>query len=219
MEAGDIVCSITFSPDNSTIACGQSNGAVRLRDVTSGQEKCYMMGLHAYGADSVVFSPDGKFVVSYSSSDGIAQVWDVATGAEQHLLTGPNTCYREGILDMRITFSADAKTVILLDGIVARGFWDLTLTQPEYVESTSSHEQTPTSDNFHGSKQHHFKGGHSAWIWYIGEERWTNLCWLPQGRRGSGGFAYSGTRVCIGGEDGTLTILDFSHVDILQHGI
>jgi WD40 repeat protein len=220
MEAGDTVCSITFSPDNRTIACGQSNGAVQLRDATSGQKKCSMSGQHATEVDSVAFSPDGKSIVSYSSSNGIAQVWDVATGAEQHLLTRPGARHCESNIDIRITFSADGKTVILLDGIVARGFWDLTLTQPEYAESTSSHEQTPTSDNFHGSKQHHFEGAWSPWICHsVGEEGSDALCWLPQGRRGVGGFAYSGTRVCVGGEDGTITILDFSHVDILQHGV
>jgi WD40 repeat protein len=213
MEAGDTIYSLTFSPDNRTIACGQSNGAVQLREVTSGQKKCYMMGRHGIEVDSVAFSPNGKLIVSYSSSNGIAQVWDVATGVEQHRLTYTGTLYR----DDRIMFSADGKTAILLDGFVARGFWDLTLTQPEYVESTSPHEQMP---DFHGSKQHHFGGAYSAWIWhFIGEEEQDALCWLPQGRRAVGGFAYSGTRVCVGGEDGTLTILDFSHVDIVQHGV
>jgi WD40 repeat protein len=219
IEAGDVLSSLTFSPDNRTIAFGQSNGAVQLRDVTSGQEKFSIMRQHASAVNCVAFSPDSKFVVSYLSYHGIAQVWDVASGAEQHFLTWPGAshCESSGIT---IAFSADGKTMILLDGIVMIGFWDLTITRPEYMESTLPHEQTPTSDNFHGSKRHHFDGAWSPWVWYYtGEEGRTALCWLPQGRRGLGGFAYSGTRVCVGGQDGTITILDFSHVEILQHRV
>jgi WD40 repeat protein len=215
IEAGYTIRSLTFSPDNRTIACGQSNGAVQLRDVTSGQKKCYMMGQHATEVDSLAFSPDGKFIVSYSSSNGIAQVWDEATGAEQHLLTRRDASNR-GWYNIMIAFSDNGKAIILLTGIVARGFWDLTSTRPEYVESTP-HEQTPASDNFHGSKQHHFNGG-SSWIWCsVGDEGLCDLCWLPPERRGV--FAYNGTRVCTSGQNGTITILDFLHVDILQHGV
>jgi WD40 repeat protein len=216
IEAANRVYSLTFSSDNRTIACGQSNGTVQLWDVASGHEKRSMMGQHATRISSVAFSSDGKFIASYLPSYGIAQVWDVATGAEEHLLTCPDARDRDR-WDTRIEFSANGKEIILLDGIVGRGFWDLNPTLPEDVE-LMPHEQTPASDNFRGSRQHHFNGPRLTWISHsVGEEGPKDLCWLPLERRGE--FAYSGTKVCVGGEDGTITILDFSHVDILQRGV
>jgi WD40 repeat protein len=219
MDVGNAVRSIAFSSDNRTIACGQHNGIVQLWDVASGLKQSSMMGRHASMVVSVAFSSDGKSVVSYSAMDGIARVWDAATGAEQHILTYPVA--RSGIDSTirPVAFSADGKAIIVRESNSSRvveGFWDLTTTQLEYTESTSSHERTPALDDFHTSEQHYFEGTNSAWIRHcVGQDEMACVCWLPQERRGS--FAYSGTRVCTGGRDGTsITILDFSHVGLLQ---
>jgi WD40 repeat protein len=220
VEIGNSVCSIAFSPDNRIIACGQSNGAVQVWDVASGSKQSSMIDQHAHGADSVAFSSDGNSVVSCSSWDDVAHVWDVATGANQHILTRPAARKK---LAMSVAFSADG-TVIIARNIheirTVIGFWDITTAQPKYTESTSPHEQTPATNDFHTSKQHRFEGRGSAWIrHHVGQEEPTYICWIPQERRGT--LAYSGAKLCIGAEDGsgTIMILDFSPVEILQHTV
>jgi WD40 repeat protein len=220
VEVGDSVYSIAFSPDNKIIACGQSNGAVQVWDVASGSKQSSMIDQHASGADSVAFSSDGNSVVSYSSLDGVAHVWDVAIGANQRILTRP-IASDEFRMPMPVAFSAD-DTVITVrksHGIRAVvGFWDMTTAQSKYTELTSPHEQTPATDDCHTSKQHRFEGWSSAWIrHHVGQEEPTYVCWIPQERRGT--LAYSGAKVCIGAQDGsgTIMILDFSPVQILQH--
>jgi WD40 repeat protein len=219
VEVGCSVYSIAFSPDNRTIACGQSNGAVQVWDVASGSKQSSMI---ASGADSVAFSSDGNSLVSYSSWDGVAHVWDVATGANRHILTRPVASEK---LSMSVAFSADGTVITAREshGICAViGFWDITTARPKYTESTSSHEQTPATDDFHTSKQHRFEGYSSAWIrHHVGQEEPTYICWIPQEHRGT--LAYNGTKVCIGAEDsdgtGMIMILDFSPVEILQHTV
>jgi WD40 repeat protein len=218
MEVGDPVCSISFSPNGRMVACGQENGTVQAWDVVSGLRQSSMMGQHACVVSFVDFSSDGNSIVSYSSEDGTAQVSDVATGAEQHVLTHPIDKNRFAT-GRCVAFSANSKEVILR-GTYGRdmviGLWDLTTTQPEYTELTPPRERTRTTDELHISElEYHFRGPESAWILcYIGQEKLTYVCWLPPKRRGI--LEYSGTKVCIGAKDGTITILDFSPVDILQ---
>jgi WD40 repeat protein len=216
MELVDIVWSIAFSPNNETVACGRWNGTVQVWYVASGQKQATMMDKHVNGVDSVAFSSDGKSLVSYSSADFTARVWDAATGAQQHTLTHPftNSANRRVV-----AFSADGKIVTTRESYGSHaviGFWDLTTPQSEYMESTSPHKRTPSINDAHASEQHHYNGHHSAWIsHYTGQEGPDYVCWLPQERRG-GSSAHSGTKVCVGGQNGTITILDFLPVDILQ---
>jgi WD40 repeat protein len=214
VEVGDSVRSIAFSPDNRTIAWGQLNGIVQLWSTASESKQPFMMGQHTKRVCCVAFSLDSKSLVSYSYKDGTARVWDAATGTQQHILTHPfddSTSWRV------VAFSVDGKAITVLEDYesdVAMGFWDLTAAQSEYMESTSPHQRTPAIT--HASKQHRFKGHPSGWIYhYTGREEPTHVCWLPQECRGIS-FAYSGTKVCFDGEDGRITILDFSPVDILQ---
>jgi WD40 repeat protein len=183
MVAEGAVLSTTFSPDGRTIACGQSNGTVQVWDVASGLQQSSMMGRNSVPVFSVAFSSDSKSVVSSSDLDGIlvARVWDAATGTEQRILK--HTDHINLHLLKPIAFSADDKAIIMresYDSDVVLGFWDLTKTQPEYTESTSPHERTPTIDDFYTSEQHHFEGRYSAWIRHrVGQEEPTNICWLP----------------------------------------
>jgi WD40 repeat protein len=217
MQIGDVVCSTAFSPDNRTIVCGQRNGTVHVWNVASGQKCCSMMGQHVHKVDAVAFSSDGRSLVSFSFWEGMARVWDAATGTQQRILTIPAGATGNIFGIGTIAFSADGKSIAVLEDDerdVAIGLWDLTTAQSEYTPSMSPHKQTPAFDDLHTSKQHRFGGHHSAWIRHrIRQEEPRYICWLPQERRGR--LVYNGMKVCIVGEDGTITILDFSPVDIL----
>jgi WD40 repeat protein len=224
MEVEDAVMSVAFSPDSRTIVCGQLNGTVQWWDVASGLEQSPRTGQHASSVRSVAFSPDCKLIVSYSHRDGTARVWDVAAGAVQHTLTHP--MHGTGInRDKWAAFSTDGKAIILrgISGTtILAGSWDLnTTTQPQYAESTSSHEPARAIGDLHASVQRdiglprYLHEKPSPWIQLDnGQEEPKDICWLPLECRGL--MRYSGTKVCIGAQNGAITILDFSPVGLLQ---
>jgi WD40 repeat protein len=219
--------SIAFSPDSRTIACGQIDGNVQWWDVASGLKLSSMTDQRSHiGVQSVAFSPDSKSIVSYSVIDGTARVWDVVPGAVQHTLTHPVSCTNFSF-DRCAAFSADGKAINLrqISTTSVLGSWDLTTTtQPQYAESTSSHEPARAIDDFHASEEQRDIGlpapryllaDGSPWIELDnGQEEPKHICWLPKECRGP--MTYSGTKVCVGGQNGVITILDFSPVGLLQ---
>jgi WD40 repeat protein len=224
MEVGDVVLSVAFSPDSRTIVCGQWNGTVQWWDVASGLEQSSGTIRHAAIVRSLAFSPDSKSIVSYSGDDGTARVWDVVTGAVQHTLTRP-VSDTDFLYVRHATFSTDGKAIILRDDfrtIVVTGYWDLTTTtQPQYAESTSPHEPARAIDDLHTSEQRdiglprYLHEDPSPWIQLAnGQEEPKDICWLPKERRGE--MTCSGTKVCVAGRGGAITILDFSPVGVLQ---
>jgi WD40 repeat protein len=225
MKFEDAVTSLAFSSDSRAIVCGQMHGTVQWWDVASGLGQSSKMDQHSDSVQSVAFSPDCKSIVSYSYFDNTARVWDVVTGAVQHTLTRP-------VLDgtghnsyERAAFSTDGKAIILRNDFltIVLGSWDLTTTtQPQYAESTSpAHEPARAIDDLHAAEQrdiglqfylHHYG---SPWIQLDnGKEGPKDICWLPKEFRGE--MTYSGTKVCVGGREGAITILDFSPVGLLQ---
>jgi WD40 repeat protein len=77
---------------------------VRVWDAATGVEQHKMTG-HKSRVFSVVFSPDGKTIVS-GSDDETVRVWDAATGVEQHKMTG----HDHGVSS--VAFSPDGKTIV-----------------------------------------------------------------------------------------------------------
>lgn len=78
---------VTFSPDSKRVACGTENGIVRVWDVPSGRSVSVFninggaSGSAAAGpVQTLVFSPDGKTLVTADNSDNTLGVWDVASG-------------------------------------------------------------------------------------------------------------------------------------------
>jgi WD40 repeat protein len=226
MEVEAEVRFIAFSPNSRTLVCCQLNGIVQWWDVASGLEQSSGTDQHEHDVASVAFSPNSKSMVSYSPFDGTARVWDVVTGAVQHTLTQPVSDRGYNPYDS-VAFSTDGKAVIVRDRfkiIEVVGSWDLTTTaQPQYAESTSAHEKARAFDDLHAAEQrdvglpapHYFLKDGSPWIQLAnGQEEPKDICWLPTERRGK--MTYSGTKVCVGGRGGAITILDFSPVGLLQ---
>jgi hypothetical protein len=218
IAVGDGVSSTAFSPNSRTVACGQSDGTVQLWDAASGQKKSAMMGKHVHAVDSVAFSSDGNSLASYSTEDRTTRIWDAATGVEKRILTRPIEDENGGWpWDSSVMFSTDGKSIILLEDrgfVVVKGIWDLTLDQPEYTESASPPERTSPFDAGRASYLGAMPYG-GAWIRHrVDQEEPKRVCWLPKERRGK--FACRGTKVCTGGRDGMITILDFSPVDLPQ---
>jgi WD40 repeat protein len=94
------ILSLSFAPDEQTIAAGCENGNVELWDTTRGQQLKTLAG-HAGPVRSVVFSAEGK--LASGSDDKTVRVWEPATGRQ--LWVG--TSHQEGVT--ALAFSADGK--------------------------------------------------------------------------------------------------------------
>ncbi len=81
---------VAYSPDGKTLAAAEgpldSGGTVTLWDLATRTLKATLDG-HERGVVAVVFSPDGTTLAS-GSCDGTIRIWDVATGAYRHELSG-----------------------------------------------------------------------------------------------------------------------------------
>ena len=65
---------LIFSPDNTVLVNGDSNGRLQLWDMTTGDEIITLNG-HTKGAKTLRFSPDGETLVS-AGQDGTILLWD-----------------------------------------------------------------------------------------------------------------------------------------------
>ncbi|MFP4497327.1 MAG: protein kinase domain-containing protein, partial [Vulcanimicrobiota bacterium] len=72
------ICSISFSPDGTSAACGTGSNDVKIINAESGQFMKSFMG-HIDWIRSVDFSPDGKFIIS-GSDDKTIRVWELESG-------------------------------------------------------------------------------------------------------------------------------------------
>jgi WD40 repeat protein len=72
------VLSVAFSPDGKLLALGDTNGEIRLYQVSDWKQLLTCKG-HANWVLSVAFSPDGRTFAS-SSTDSNVKLWEVTTG-------------------------------------------------------------------------------------------------------------------------------------------
>ena len=112
---------MALSPDDSTVALGESDGSVRFVDLRAGTVHS-ASGRHRGAVTAARFSPDGHSLVT-ASDDGDAILWDVRTRAAVETLHG----HANGIAALQV--SPDGRTLYTagLDGAVF--VWDLTGTR------------------------------------------------------------------------------------------
>jgi WD40 repeat protein/serine/threonine protein kinase len=112
------VMSVAFSPDGKRLASGSGSnplpGEAKVWDAQTGLELISLKG-HSSGVHSVIFSPDGKLIVS-AGMDGALKIWDSRTGREILTLKGHTADVRG------VAFSPDGKR--LASGSETLKLWD-----------------------------------------------------------------------------------------------
>jgi WD40 repeat protein len=78
------VLSVAFSPDSKLLALGDTNGEIRLYQVSDWKQLLFCKG-HTNWVLSVAFSPDSTILAS-GSTDHTVKLWDVVTGQCFHTL-------------------------------------------------------------------------------------------------------------------------------------
>lgn len=108
---------LAFSSDSTLLASGGMDGQVMVSDVSDNPIPLIFTGQHAWRIEALVFSPDGKRLVS-GSKDNSIRLWDVETGVESAVLNG-----HVGDVNA-LAFSTDGLTLISgsTDGTIL--LWD-----------------------------------------------------------------------------------------------
>jgi WD40 repeat protein len=109
---------LAFHPASDLLACGCSDGTVRLFDVRTRKQLDTLTG-HKEAVRDVAFSPDGRWLATAGDEpDRTVRVWD----AERRVLVKVLDRHRDGVLSL--AFSRDGKTLAggSNDGVVH--LWD-----------------------------------------------------------------------------------------------
>lgn len=110
----NLVVSLAASPDD-TLAVAGTSGRVELRRMGDGSLLRTLD--HTHAVRRVVYSPDGRLLVTATGSDDLIRLWDARTGALLAQLTG-----HEGFINS-LDFSPDGKVLAGADATGDVGLW------------------------------------------------------------------------------------------------
>jgi WD40 repeat protein len=128
----NLVHSVEFSPDGSTLASGSWDGTIRLWDADSGTARKTIRA-HAGRVSRIAFHPDGTRIAS-AGSDASARLWDASSGELLNTLRG----HEGGVLSL--AFDSAGDRLFTTSGDRRLRVWDsdsgrLLVTRPCHRES------------------------------------------------------------------------------------
>src|SRR6266516_940349 len=116
----DVVSTLAFSLDGSTLASGSWDGTLKLWNLQSGA--LLWRGRHTNTISCLAFSPDGRLLAS-SGRDATVQFWDAHSGTNLQILSHPGSVYR-------VTWSPDGGLLASGDFAGSIRLWQVQKTAP-----------------------------------------------------------------------------------------
>jgi hypothetical protein len=93
-----------FSPDGARLVTAGSDRLARVWEAATGRQLAELRG-RTEGVVSVAFSPDGRWLLTASDTDGTVRLWRADTGAQITLMDVDGVLHEVG-------FSADGRRVV-----------------------------------------------------------------------------------------------------------
>lgn len=195
------ILSVALSPDGQTLATGDTNGNIFLREIHSVKQQIWTAKGHSSWIPAIKFSPDGKTLAS-SSTDYMVKLWQAETG--ECLKTLSDHQHEVWTVD----FSPDGKILASGSDDCTIRLWDVesgkctrVFTQPSgYVISVA----------FSPDGQVLASGGndHKIRLWNISSGKCFSLFQDHSGSVRSVSFSPDGKILASGSEDNTIRLWD-----------
>ncbi len=200
----NIVCSVSWSPDNKQIASACSDGTIRIWDTTTSTYVRILEG-HTSGVSSVSWSPNGKHIVS-GSSDKTIRVWNVQRGTcstlkghtdwVQSVAWSPNGKYIAScsedktvrIWNARVWYASTGNCLRVLNGHTNKVNSVAWSPDNRYIASCSEDNTIKVWETSTGTCIYTLKG-HTDWV--------RSVAWSPNGKY-----------IASGSEDKTIRVWD-----------
>jgi WD40 repeat protein len=208
-HGGHVGC-VAYAPEGLVLASGGGDHAVRLWEARTGKPLRQLLG-HTDRIGSVVFSPDGKTLVSAGTNDHTIRFWDVATGRELRRLKTPESVTSVG-------FAPDGKTLVSGSWDKAIHLWDAVT--GAHLRRFDGHSERVFTVVFAPDGKRLASCGwddKTIRLWDVATGRELRRFGGEQHEVGTLAFSPDGRSLASGGKDGTIHLWDVaSGKELLQ---
>lgn len=196
------VNAVSFDTTGSMIAVAfiSNRSIIGLWDSKTGQQVERLEG-HEGQIDSVVFSPDGKMIVS-GSTDNTVRIWDVKTSSVKHVLNG----HEEDVTS--VDFSPDGTTIASGSTDQRIILWDANTGEEKHV--LAGHETDVASLSFSpdGTKIASVALSSEVFLWSVGPGELDKVIHAGKSIVSSVVFHHKGKVIAIGRDTGDVELID-----------
>ena len=194
---------VAFSRDGARLAIGETDGRLRLVDLSTGQEREIAAPMEDQGVTAVAFSADGRLLAAgYGLLDSQIHLWDTATGTEAGQFTG----HRSWIAGLAL--SPDGATLASASADQSVRLWDVAARKELNQLSGHTHEVWTTCFLPDGNSLLSGVKDGELCLWNLaGVTRPSAVATLP-GNSSGPAFTPNGRQFATANRNGTVSLWD-----------